>query len=106
MAARFSELWGSGLICQQDPQKQLGIKYLKETKFNEDQLVSSKAKLCFSSVFFSEEARGSGDCANKFSDRMIKRLFMIILNSVFTKYRDFQCLADQLFASAFDSIRH
>ena len=36
----------------------LGIKYLKETELNEDQLVSSKVKLCFSSVFFSEEARG------------------------------------------------
>ena len=67
MAARFPELWESSLISQQDPQKQQEYKegnknfpdvfrqYLKERELDEDQLVSAKAKLCFSSVFLARK---------------------------------------------------
>ena len=51
MAARFPELWESGLISQQDLQKQWEYKEdnenFPERELDEDQLVLPKAKLCF-----------------------------------------------------------
>ena len=74
MAARCPELWESGLICQQDPQKRREYKegkrkfpFLKERELDEDQLVPSKAQLCFSSVLLQQGmASGSeGNCAKQ-----------------------------------------
>ena len=64
MAARFPELWESGLICQPGPKNSENTKKatkisLKEIESDKDQLVPSKAKLCFSPVFLSKEERGS-----------------------------------------------
>ncbi len=115
MAAFFPELWESGFNCLHTHKNSRNSKkatkiylnefrwYLKDIELDEHQLVPSKAKLRFSSVLLKQWCARfplvEGNCANKFSDRMIKQL----LNPVFEKLLKPECavLADQLFASAF-----